>query len=289
VAERPNTNLSRFRSDDGCVELYAREDVARSLVEAGALRNVALAELEVAHDRGRMGRGSLVQIDLPGRVPLLVKTLRHGGILGPVLGAHYLGSRRLLRAIELILHLERHAVATAKMVFGRVRRSSRLSACVHLELCTEQIGEAVDLLQALRNEEPGSRRRRRSIAACASLVRALHQAGVFHVDLHPRNILVERNSLDRAWILDLDGSRVVADLEPRSVIENFERLFRSLVKEGLFPGKVSRAEMGRFLQAYEAQEWRARWRATARRFALRVPFHRLAWWAGRALNRVLDR
>lgn len=121
-----------------------------------------------------------------------------------------------------------------------------------------------------------------ALAAAATLLRRLHDAGLYHPDLNARNILICADG--SAMIIDLDRAELLDELPLSDRLGNLARLYRSFHKLGLAPEPVSDAAWGDFYAAYaagdaallaEADALLARCRRQLRR-------HRL-WWrlAGR--------
>lgn len=68
-----------------------------------------------------------------------------------------------------------------------------------------------------------------ALRAAGRAIRALHDAGGLHRDLHPANILVAR---DVAYLLDFDGARLLARTSPSQRASNLLRLRRAFIKHG---------------------------------------------------------
>jgi hypothetical protein len=120
----------------------------------------------------------------------------------------------------------------------------------------------------------------------------LQARGFLHADLTPRNLLVERTSLEsaapRLWVLDLDGSRWGEGLDEPARRENVRRLGRHVERLGREHGlRLERTDLARFLRAWQPlrgprhEACRAIERARQRRSGL----HRGGWWLERRLGR----
>jgi hypothetical protein len=279
------------RSEDGRVRLVADATALDALVAAGLLADLPVERLRGAEPTGLPGRGPPVRLRIGG-APLIVKTLRHGGLAAPLLGASFRGARRLLDAVALARLLIERGGATARPAFARIRGGA-LPGLHRLELATFEIEGARDAASCLASERD-LRARRAAIRACGAAVRALHEAGVVHADLNLRNLLVARSPpgaqrLDgdpdggtRAFVIDLERSTLPAPLLPRHRVENLSRLLRSAEKLGLLGPVVTRRDLLRFLAAYEPGARRELFVAVARRHSARAPWHRLTWrFAGR--------
>ncbi len=81
----------------------------------------------------------------------------------------------------------------------------------------------------------------------AALVRSLHAQGIFHGDLHAKNILVTKDGMA---LLDLESIRTFWASRRRMVIKNLVRLNRDFLDLSL----VTRTDRMRFLQTYLQHE-----------------------------------
>src|SRR5574337_1208829 len=70
------------------------------------------------------------------------------------------------------------------------------------------------------------------IYALVRLIRNMHDAGIYHADLHLKNILLkgDSNGEFNAYIIDLDKSVVLNELNIDQRIKNLLRLDRSIEK-----------------------------------------------------------
>lgn len=271
------------------MRLVADETALDALVAAGLLADLPVERLRGAEPTGLPGRAPPVRLRIGG-APLIVKTLRHGGLAAPLLGASFRGARRLLDAVRLARLLIERGGATARPAFARIRAGA-LPGLQRLELATFEIEGARDAASWLASERD-ARARRAAIRACGAAVRALHEAGVFHADLNLRNLLVARASdgAARAFVIDLERSTLPAPLLPRHRVDNLARLLRSVEKLGLLGPVVTRRDLLRFLAAYEPGARRELFAAVARRHAARAPWHRLGWrFAGRQAKEAAAR
>ena len=78
------------------------------------------------------------------------------------------------------------------------------------DLVTEVVADATTLADVL-HEQDGTRGWLVAMAAAGALIRELADAGVFHVDLNARNILLAGTPAS-AWVIDLDRARVLTRL-----------------------------------------------------------------------------
>jgi tRNA A-37 threonylcarbamoyl transferase component Bud32 len=118
-----------------------------------------------------------------------------------------------------------------------------------------------------------------ALAAAGAAVRALHDAGVSHADLHPKNLLLDASTAG-VRVLDLDRARASdAPLTEAQRLDNLVRLARSVEKHRLKGMAVGRRAALRFLRAYGGNaEAGDRWLDLVRaRLRPGLPWHML-WW-----------
>jgi 3-deoxy-D-manno-octulosonic acid kinase len=115
------------------------------------------------------------------------------------------------------------------------------------DLVTEVVPHVRTLVELL-HEHDGTRGWLVSMARAGALVRRLGEAGVFHVDLNARNILLSDDPAEEAWVVDLDRARVLKGASASATERMQVRLTRSIVKFGTPTGeRLGDAEVARAL------------------------------------------
>lgn len=266
------------------------------------------------------GRGAHLFI-ISGGKRVIIKHCRHGGLWGRLAG-RLLWSHR--RPIKELTHTElalQKGVATAEVVGARLERV--FWPFYRAELFVLEIDGAEDLVHLLMrcSLEGSVRLKREFIGPVARAIRQMHNAGVYHADLHLKNILIQglgasasgRQAGDRApalyspdalpsglkvYIIDLDKSMLFEELSFRQRAENLLRLDRSVEKfkawrprKGLKDqrfkglkgtGLLTRTDKLRFLKKYFDNK--DDYKAFLRSNATHHTWHRLWWWVLRALG-----
>jgi 3-deoxy-D-manno-octulosonic acid kinase len=204
---------------------------------------------------------------------LLVRPYRKGGLLRRLRGARFHGDLRPLRELVLLRRLQAIGVPVVEAV-GAVVLTGPLGW--RGWLLTRELPESIDLEAWLH---AGRGTWERSVLRDAGrAVRRLHDAGVAHGDLHPKNLVRDRD--DRVVILDLDRAHDGAgSLSDERRLANLVRLARAVEKHRLKGLRAGRREALRFLEGYAgdraaAAEWLERVRSRLRR-GLRW---RTIWW-----------
>ncbi len=179
----------------------------------------------------KQGRAALERIALPDGVGL-VRRLRHGGLLGGVLGSVYLDGKRFLREMGVAEALSRRGVPTPHMIAGLRRKI--LPGLYRMEIITREVPGAEDLAAALHDHPDAAAD---ALTAAARLVAHLHRVGLDHPDLNARNVLLAPDGT--AMIIDLDKADLADSLPASRRTAMVARLYRSLCKLDLAPAPVS--------------------------------------------------
>jgi 3-deoxy-D-manno-octulosonic acid kinase len=255
------------------------------------------AEIELARAGYGLDGGGRAS-DLSGRTPLLelalsdgralVRRSRHGGLLRWLTGARFLGWSRVASEVVLAERLRELGLPTPEVLAARAERRGPFW---RLELVSRRVEGGVDLAEALERLREGrieERARRTLSTSLGALVARLHRSCFVHADLNPRNLLLDEDGLTRGavrtWILDLGGSRFVAELDDGLRLANLRRLYRAVRRREARGRRFLRAsDYARFLRGYErelaprASGWRADWSAVEAADRRRRALHRLGW------------
>jgi len=206
--------------------------------------------------------------DGPG---LIVRQYAHGGLLGPLFGALFVGESRMLREFRAALYAVDCGVPTARPVALRVEPV--LGPLVRAHFVTEFIPDARNLLE-LCSEAPvrsaEGAERIRIAQAVADTIADLHDAGILHADLNLKNILVRiAGGSPRAFIIDFDRARLVRGLTLEQRMHNLLRLDRSVVKWADSRAAIRPLDRVRVVRHYLQRypEWQHRWKDILRRRA----------------------
>jgi hypothetical protein len=234
-------------------------------------------ERHFARGGGGAGRSATALVELPESTEALVlRRLLHGGLLGPILGPFFLGTRRPLRELRVTAELRRAGAPVPRPALAWGRRCAgpfwKLAVGTYLE------PDAVDALAFLESEPPPSRLLRAAEAA-GRAVRRFHDEGGRHADLQVKNLLIrERADGPECVIIDLDKARITPGLTPGERMAQLMRLFRSLLKRDVLKGVGIRG-CARFFGAYCGDDRllrRALWRRVDRELR-KVALHKLRY------------
>jgi tRNA A-37 threonylcarbamoyl transferase component Bud32 len=197
---------------------------------------------------GAAGRGETALVEIPGSLEKLVlRRLLHGGLLGPLLGAAFLGMGRPLRELQVTARLRRAGAPVPRPALALGRRIAGPFWAPVVGTYLEP--NAVDAL-AFLEAGPDRSRLLRAAEAMGGAVRRFHDEGGRHADLNVKNLLIrERGDTLECIVIDLDKARVTPVLTPAERMAQIMRLFRSLLKRGQLERVGSRG-CSRFFRAY---------------------------------------
>jgi tRNA A-37 threonylcarbamoyl transferase component Bud32 len=271
------TEIAGFESRaEGNMLLLSRGPLAQ-LMAARPISDI-LAKGENAVE----GRKSHTILNLSEGARAVVRHYTHGGILRKITGDRFAGSERFLDEIRASEHLRTVGVNTPE-VLGLLVQAGKLGFR-RGALVTRMIEGGHDLLDYLKSDA-GRRQvadpsvKRTVIRAAAGQVRKMHDAGVFHADLHVKNLLLSPDG--RVWILDLDRARIMEKLSSSRRLSNLIRLGRSIEKTRLDSVVGGRDTYVFFLEYLKAGPPLAiDSRSVTRKYRRHVARHRLFWKLG---------
>ena len=265
--------MSASRGEGALVrETGPRGTLLAAAAWAGRVRALGLLEpgglerwLGGARSAGE-GRAATALVELGSGGPaVVVRRLRHGGVLGAWLGARYLDAERSLRELEVTARLRAAGAPVPEPVLALALRNG----VFHLHaLATVYEEGAVDALAFLASA-PDEARVARAAAAFGAAVRRFHDAGGRHADLHVKNLLLrETRAGAEGLVIDLDRGAAGPPPTPRRRARELGRLWRSLVKRDV-AGAVGERCVASFFAAYCAGD-----RALRDALLARVPAER---------------
>lgn len=200
------------------------------------------------------GRGAAPSVALRRDVSVILRRYQHGGVFGGFTGMLHLGLSRALEELRVTARAEASGAPVPHVVCLALWPA--VGPFWSALIGTREERGARDLYEVLAATEDASARRP-LLREVGSAVRKLHDAGVAHRDLQLHNILVaEEGGKRRIVVIDLDRASYHSKgrLSSRLRARSLGRLFRSVVKNGLWREHVGRRELAAFLAAYTARD-----------------------------------
>lgn len=169
------------------------------------------------------GRGAVETFALADGQGVL-RPCRRGGFVGKFMREGYLFRNRPKAEFLIHEHLYESGVSVPEPLGVMWQRRSLI---VRGSLATRRL-EAVGL-NAWLVDAP--RDRSKTLAAAGQLIRSMHDAGVYHADLHVENILVSGGG--EVFLIDFDNAALLPEVSATQRARNLLRLRRSFLKRGL--------------------------------------------------------
>lgn len=215
-------------------------------------------KLKVSY-HGRTPCKTLIMESL-GNVSFVVRDYCHGGLFGKILRDIFWNSLRPLRELSICEAAGKRGIKTSEVI--AIVKNRVLGPIYKCRLVSKEITGAIDLMELLLNAEKNKlvARKRQIINKTAKAVKEMHGAGIYHADLHLKNILIQSavGKVD-VYIIDLDKSRQYEKISLHQRMRNIMRLDRSVEKmirnnrvtfDETYPFPISGTDKLRFLKEY---------------------------------------
>ena len=167
-----------------------------------------------------------------GNESFVVREYWHGGLLGKVLKDLFWDVSRPLRELSICEVARRGHINTTEII--AIIKNKIVGPFYKFQLVTREITNSVDLIELLLSPEKNQLdiKKREIINKLAMAVKEMHDAGIYHADLHLKNILVQSDGGERVnvYIIDLDKSKQYEKISFQRRMKNIMRLDRSLEK-----------------------------------------------------------
>lgn len=302
----------------GNTTFYVKEkyrDVLLKL-DVDALRKEAIEKGSV-----RTGREPHPVISIP-ECPgerIIIRHSRHGGLFGYIAGDLYCKRNHFVNELVASETAIEKGVNTAEII--AVIKHRTFGPFYRIDVLSKEIPDSLDLIELLTNPpllppllKGGNggikfAERKKIIETVAKTIRKMHDAGLYHTDLHLKNILIQSTSGDtppspipsikrgergvlrgkkgvcefKAYIIDMDKAKRMNVVSARLRVRNLIRLDRSIEK---LKAKAKlrmvttpiRTDKLRFLKAYTGND--ADLKQSVRTPARTYLLHRLLWRLG---------
>lgn len=190
----------------------------------------------------KSGRGQYLSIPIAkdSTEKIIIRDYKHGGLFGKLFGNVFFNWNRPFNEIYVNEIAFQKNVPTAEAI--AVYKRKLWGVFYKASFISKEVTDAVDIIQFLRESpiEFIQKSKRSIISALARLIRNMHDAGIYHADLHLKNILLKKDTKDgfNAYIIDLDKSVFLDSLGVNQRIKNLLRLDRSFEKMRCLLGKA---------------------------------------------------
>ena len=212
-------------------------------------------------DDSYQGRSSCktLLMDSLGDESFVVREYWHGGMVGKIFRDLFWDGMRPVRELSVCEVASRGGIKTTEII--AIIKCKVFGPLYKFRLVTKEITESIDLIELLLHsgENHLFEQKKQIIYELAKAVNDMHNVGIYHADLHLKNILVKSDSGGgvNVYIIDLDKSKQYEKISFQRKMQNIMRLDRSVVKmrrknrelfSKTFP--VSKTDRIRFLKKY---------------------------------------
>jgi len=200
-----------------------------------------------------------LRMDSLGDESFIVREYWHGGMVGKVFKDLFCDGMRPVRELSVCEAASQGGIKTTEII--AIVKNKSFGPLYKFRLVTREITESIDLIELILNsgENQFFGQKKLIINNLVKAVHDMHNVGIYHADLHLKNILVKSDPGGgvQVYIIDLDKSRQYEKISFQSKMKNILRLDRSVVKlrrknwelfSKAFP--VSKTDRVRFLKKY---------------------------------------
>jgi hypothetical protein len=249
--------------EQGRITALLKKEYRVPLVRLGVLDPGALLARSMASGHNRFtGRGTLASLPLDESdgARVVVKQCLRGGLIRHLSSDLFCGGNRPFDEMLANRTIIDRGVKTAEViaavkerVFGPLYRAYLFS--LELTGCSD-LTSYLNLLQG-KSCEQRFQAKAGIFEALAHSFSAMHRSGIYHRDLHLKNVLLREVTPHQApevFIIDFDRAVVKPALHPGEKLNNLMRFNRSIEKFRVFSGgAVTRGDQMRLCRAYLAE------------------------------------
>jgi serine/threonine protein kinase len=163
---------------------------------------------------------------------LVVRDYWHGGFFGKILKDYFWQRLRPLRELSICEIANKGHILTIQVI--AIVMKNIFGPLYKYKLVSKEVTDTIDLMELLLHSDKYSilAKKRQIISEVAKAIKDMHDAGIYHADLHLKNILIRftENGEFKVYIIDLDKSRQCEKIGLNRRRKNILRLDRSLEK-----------------------------------------------------------
>jgi len=210
---------------------------------------------------GRTPCKTILMESLNNNERFVVKDYWHGGLFGKILRDFFWDRLRPLKELSICEVASKSGVKTTEVI--AIVKNKIIGPLYKCQLVSKEIMGAADLMVLLLNPEKKQfvAQKRQIINKVAKAVKEMHDAGIYHADLHLKNILIQfaEGGEVNVYIIDLDKSKRREKISIQKRMKNIMRLDRSVEKMlrnnraafgETYPFPISKTDKLRFLKEY---------------------------------------
>ncbi len=243
---------------DGRLTLVIKNAFKETLLRQGISQPHTLIAAHQTTDTQYRGRGLLpaIPIQETSGKRMVAKQCMRGGLLRFINKDIFWGGKRPFREMIANTHILKKGIKTTELlaaahykVFGPLYRTYLFSL---------EIPECIDLItffDRLPRKPPRQRFEEKAslFEAVAQAFVTMHRGGIYHRDLHLKNILIQKDhgeGTPKIFIIDFDKAVCKDILTPKEKLNNLLRFNRSIEKYKLQGGGITRGDQCRLFKEY---------------------------------------
>ncbi len=242
---------------DGKISLLIKNDLKESLLTQGILRPHTLIAQNSSLAVHLKGRGFLSSIPLQGSngIKMIVKHCLRGGLIRFLTKDIFWQRNRPFNEMVTNREILQKGIKTTEIIAAA--QHTLVGPFYKAYLFSKELPESIDVISycnTLQHCSPEQRFREKKylFQSLAKAIFKMHHAGIYHCDLHLKNILIQQRAdeLPEIYIIDFDKAVIKKKLSPRERIKNLLRFNRSIEKLRLKGGKITRTDQMIFFKEY---------------------------------------
>ncbi|MBI4208838.1 MAG: hypothetical protein HY538_03940 [Deltaproteobacteria bacterium] len=259
----------------GNLEILWKDEGYAKLLGPSLDLEVAQNDIPSSMPRSNEGRGPSRFIQQSPQEIFRIRPYLRGGMIQYFSRDLFWGpNRRPFDELRISLQAYQNGVPTAEPIAGVVKKM--WGGFYRGYWVSREIPHAQNLSKALLTH-PNATEKKEILQITASATRKMHDAGIFHADLHLGNIVLQKNGDSfKAYLIDFDRAKARNSLSDKDRMNNLIRFYRSVYKYPKIQSELSKEDWGFFFESYglkplEIQKILKEGDQSVRR-------HSLSWW-----------
>ena len=243
---------------EGKLTLLIRNDYKDRLIRQGILNPQRLISTAPPEDKQFEGRGIIPSIPIQesSGKRMVAKLCLRGGLLQFFNRDMFWGGNRPLKEMIANTQILSRGIRTTEILAAA--KEKMVGPLYRNFVFSLELTDSIDLIKffdGLKEQSPQKRfeQKKHLFQAIARSFATMHSKGIYHSDLHLKNILISQkdpSSASDIYIIDFDKAILKGTLSPEEKINNLLRFNRSMEKYKLHGGLISRTDQNRMLKYY---------------------------------------
>ena len=243
--------------ENGNATLLIKNEYKEKLLRQGILSPEQLIENTPSIPKHFKGRSFLpsVLIQESNGERMVIKHCMRGGLISFLNKDIFWGKNRTFNEMIVNTKILQKGINTTEIIAALEHKV--FGPLYKTYLFSRELPECIDLItyfNGLKKKSPKQRFKEKKylFQSIASKIVKMHSEGIYHSDLHLKNILIQQSDdgLPEIYIIDFDKTDIKEKLNPRQKAKNLLRFNRSIEKYKLRGGPVTRTDQFRFFIEY---------------------------------------